>query len=125
MSALSRSLSSVEPVAMPVLDNRFLMDSAVSANVDVTSDLCLVGYPYIEKEKLLYKHRHLDSRREAAWGLAKDCRGFFSPLARHSPFIANGGFCCFFSTISLFIAYCRLISNNGASCGVGLEVGHG
>lgn len=87
--ALSRALSSVEPVSMKVLDNRFFMESAVSAVVDMARDFCLVGYPYIKKEKPLYKPRHFDNRREAAWGLAKLCRGLIIENSRRSPFLAN------------------------------------
>lgn len=125
--ALSPALSSVVTVSTLIVDNRFFMKSAVSAIVVMSPGFCLVGYPYIEKEKLYIKRRHVDNRREAAWGLAKDCRRCLTPfvstvaIRRQSRF--SGDFCCFFAMLSNFFAYKLVISDNGAS--YGLEVGHG
>lgn len=112
---------------MRILDNRFFTEQALSAIVEVSRDFCLVGYPYIKKEKPLYKPRHIDNRREAASGLAKLCRGLIldklSTLDNSRQSLGSGGFCCFLVKISRFITYRWYISNNRASFCV--EVGHG
>jgi hypothetical protein len=123
MSGLSPALSNVVTVSTLIVDNRFFMESAVSAIVVMSSNFCLAGYPYIKKEKPYIKRRHVDNRREAAWGLAKLCRQKMSTNCRQSTSVANGGFCCFFPTIGSFFAYFLVISHNCSSLGV--EVGHG
>lgn len=110
----------VDGLSMRILDKLFLANYCLARVVEVSMD-SLIGVILYIKSKTLYK---LDISTNGEKPLAAYLNSV-EKGSRQTTTISTNGFCCFFAIISSFFAYCRLISNNGASCGVGLEVGHG